>query len=66
MPLYRFTGHKHPDELANGQPLALGDQIELTDEDAKANARLIDEGFLVEMNPPDKKQSKTRREESAK
>lgn len=66
MPLYRFTGHKHPDELANGRPLSLGDEVQLSDEDVQANARLIDEGLLLEMSPSSDTRKKTRREESGK
>lgn len=62
MPLFKFTGCRHPDELANGRPLAPGEEVELTDADVKANSRLIEEGHLVELNPP--KQAKKQREES--
>ena len=65
MPQFKFTGFKHPDELASGRPLAVGDEVDLTDDEVKANSRLIEEGFLVEMNPS-KETKKNRREESDK
>lgn len=46
-----------PEVLVSGRPLAFGDEVELTSEEAKANSRLIDSGSLVEKPAPKPKAS---------
>lgn len=41
-----------PDSLANGRPLALGDEVDLTPAEREANARLIREGALLRSPSP--------------
>lgn len=56
---FTFTGAS-PDELANGRPLAFGDVVELTRQQQRANARLIDAERLRPM--PRRRRPKTNQE----
>ena len=62
MPRFKFTGFTHPDELANGRPLAIGDEVELSKSDLDANRRLIDSGLLIELSGPSKTKTKNKEE----
>lgn len=46
---------KSPTTLADGQPVAFGDEVDLNKTQARANAHLIDAGVLVPAAQPEAK-----------
>lgn len=47
--MYVFVG-PHPDTLADGTPLALGQQVKRVDLGQPHNERLVEKGWLVEQS----------------
>lgn len=59
-----FSGQV-PGELANGRPLAYGDVVDLTQQEAESNSRLIEEGLLMQQPSP-RNSKKTKAQERDK
>jgi hypothetical protein len=62
---YRYIGD-HADTTGSGQPLGIGDYVELSDDEAKDphNASLIESGQMIEAPEESKSKSTSKKEAS--
>lgn len=51
---YKLVGSTHPEDLADGRVIGVGETVELSDEDLSDphNQRLLEEGLLISTEQP--------------